>query len=145
MTPSTILLAMLLLAAPAVHAASVFWDGPANGTWNTAANWSNNAVPTALDDVTISGATVGIGDARMVLGLTLADDARLSVTGIGASLAVTGPVNVDNGQLVASSFGHIDLSTLTSVTRTQCAGSIPVVSFVSAQTGTMNLSGLQTL
>jgi hypothetical protein len=137
-------LALLLLAASA-RAASVSWDGPANGTWNTAANWSNDAVPTALDVVTIAGATVGVGDARTVQGLTLVDDGRLSVVGIGASLSVTGPVNVDNGQLVATNFGHIDLSTLTSVTRTRCAGSIPIVSFVTAQDGTVDLSGLQTI
>ena len=136
---------LLLLLAPAARAASVFWDGPANGVWNVAGNWSNDAVPTAVDDVTISGATVGVGDARTVSGLTLLDDGTISVVGIGSSLTVTGPVNVDNGQLVASNFGHIDLSTLTSVTRTQCAGSIPIVSFINAQSGTMNLSGLQTI
>src|SRR6185295_9807693 len=77
---------------------------------------------------------------------TLADDARITVSGIGASLGVTGPAHVDDGQLVVTDFGHIDLPTLTSVTRTQCAGSIPVVEFILAMTGgTVNLSGLQTL
>src|SRR5262245_4391464 len=127
---------LLLLLAPSARAASVFWDGPAGGgSWNVATNWSNDAVPTALDDVTISGATVGVSDARTVLGLTLLDDGRLNVVGIGASLGVTGPANVDNGQLVVTNFGHIDLPMVTSVTRTQCAGSIPIVSFISAQSG----------
>ncbi len=34
--------------------AAVFWDGgAADGLWNSPNNWSNNAVPTAADDVTI--------------------------------------------------------------------------------------------
>jgi hypothetical protein len=138
--------AILLLAATA-RAASVSWDGPAlGGIWTVATNWSNDTVPTAADDVTISGATVGVSDARTVAGLTLLDDARLSVVGIGASLAVTGTANVNNGQLVVTDFGHIDLPTVTSVTRTECAGSIPIVDFVQALSGgTVNLSGLQTL
>src|SRR5262245_27211092 len=98
-------LAILLVTASA-RAASVSWDGPAiGGVWTTPANWSNDAVPTASDEVTISGAAVGIGDARTIAGLTLSNDARLQVSGIGASLAVTGPANIDNGLLVATEFG----------------------------------------
>ena len=123
------------------------WDGPAlGGSWTVATNWSTDTVPTAADDVTISGATVTVADARVVAGLTLSNDARLAVSGIGASLGVTGPAHVDDGQLVVMDFGHIDLPTVTSVTRTQCAGSIPIVEFILAMSGgTVNLSGLQTL
>ena len=138
---------VILLVATTAHAAPVSWDGPAaGGIWNVAANWSTNSVPTAADEVTISGATVGIGDPRSVLGLTLLDDARVTVTGIGASLSVTGTANVGDGQLVVNDFGHIDLPTVTSVTRTGCAGGIPIVDFILATSnGTVNLSGLQTL
>jgi hypothetical protein len=143
---ATCAFAILLIAATA-RAASVSWDGPAlGGNWTVATNWSTNAVPTAADDVTISGATVGVSDARVVAGLTLANDGRLVVSGIGASLGVTGPANVDDGLLVAMDFGHIDLPTVTSITRTQCAGSIPIVELIMATSGgTVNLSGLQTL
>src|SRR5687768_3341992 len=95
---ATWVLAMLLVA-PAARAASISWDGPALGVWTVPANWSTDTVPTAVDVVTISGATVGISDARVVAGLTLANDGRVNVVGIGASLGVTGPANVDNGLL----------------------------------------------
>jgi autotransporter-associated beta strand protein len=35
---------------------AVNWKAPVNGNWNTAANWSTNAVPALTDDVTISAA-----------------------------------------------------------------------------------------
>ena len=145
--PRTTCAFAILLFATTARAASVSWDGPAlGGSWTTATNWSTDTVPTAADDVTISGATVGVFDARVVAGLTLANEASLNVSGIGASLGVTGPAHVDDGHLVATDFGHIDLPTVTSVTRTQCAGSIPVVEFILAMTGgTVNLSGLQTV
>src|SRR5689334_12573276 len=101
---ATCVVALLLVAATA-RAALVFWDGPAvGGSWTTAMNWSTDAVPTAADEVTISGATVTVSDARTVAGLTLADDAQLDVGGIGASLDVIGPANIDNGRLVAMDF-----------------------------------------
>ncbi len=143
---TTCAIAILAFAATA-RAASISWDGPAlGGSWTVATNWSTDTVPTAADEVTISAATVTVADARTVAGLTLAADARLIVSGIGASLGVTGPAHVDDGQLVVMDFGHIDLPTVTSVTRTQCAGSIPIVEFILAMSGgTVNLSGLQTL
>ncbi len=33
---------------------SVSWTNPNGGDWNTASNWSSDAIPTAADDVTIS-------------------------------------------------------------------------------------------
>ena len=143
---ATCALALLVVAASA-RAASVSWDGPAlGGSWTTATYWSTDAVPTAMDVVTISGATVGVFDARVVAGLTLANDGRLNVSGIGASLSVTGAANIDNGLLAVTNFGHIDLPTVTAITRTQCAGGIPIVELILAMSGgTVNLSGLQTL
>jgi hypothetical protein len=139
--------AAILLVAATAHAAPVSWDGPAlGGSWTVATNWSTDTVPTAADDVTISGATVTVADARIVAGLTLANNGRLIASGIGASLGVTGPAHVDDGQLVVMDFGHLDLPTVTSVTRTLCAGGIPIVEFILAISGgTVNLSGLQTL
>jgi hypothetical protein len=143
---ATSVFAILLVAATA-HAAPVSWDGPAlGGLWTVPTNWNTDTVPTAADDVTISGATVGVSDSRVVAGLTLTNDARLTVTGIGASLSVTGPAVIDDGRLAVTEFGHVDLPAVTSVTRTQCAGSIPIVEFILTMTGgTVNLSGLQTL
>jgi hypothetical protein len=36
--------------------------------WTVATNWSTDTVPTAADDVTISGATVTVSDARAIDG-----------------------------------------------------------------------------
>jgi autotransporter-associated beta strand protein len=38
----------MFLATPHTHAATLYWDGVSNGTWNSAVNWStasNNALP----------------------------------------------------------------------------------------------------
>jgi len=38
---------------------SISWDGGAgNGLWESATNWSGDAVPTSSDDVTINNTTV---------------------------------------------------------------------------------------
>src|ERR1700759_5305970 len=43
--------------------AAISWSGPTSGgDWDTAANWSNNAIPTSADDVTI-GANISINHA----------------------------------------------------------------------------------
>src|SRR5262245_55719645 len=71
--------------------AAVSWTGNA-GTlnWSDAGNWSNNAVPTSADDVTINKAGVGtitIGASTSAAVLSLNDTtARLAVSG-GRSVA----------------------------------------------------------
>ena len=43
------------LAADAVHAAAIFWDGGGDGaSWSDPNNWSTNTLPGPSDDVTIS-------------------------------------------------------------------------------------------
>src|SRR5882672_3618175 len=45
-----IIAALLSWSSPA-HAATKTWDGSSSGNWNTAANWTNNAVPVDGDDL----------------------------------------------------------------------------------------------
>ncbi len=54
---AAVVVAGSILSRHAAHAATSTWVGPNNGTWNTAANWDTNAVPTAADDVLIATTT----------------------------------------------------------------------------------------
>jgi len=141
-----IALPLLLLTAPTARAASVSWVGPAvGGSWTDAMSWSGMAVPTAGDDVTIVGANVAVGDAEAVNGLTLSGDALLNVSGVGASLTVSGPANIDSGRLFVMDSGQLDLSTVGAVNRTLC-GSTAAIDFITVGAGgSVDLSGVKTL
>ena len=52
------MLFLFLFTPSSALAAAVSWDGGASGSWNTAANWSNDSIPTSSDDVTIDNAAV---------------------------------------------------------------------------------------
>jgi hypothetical protein len=69
------------------------WIGGASGDWNTATNWSGNAVPTSVDDVVINaGATVSISSGSgSVRSLTVSG--TLDVTA-GTSLNIAGASNI---------------------------------------------------
>ena len=77
--------------------AAVNWVGGAAGLWDQASNWSNDAVPTSADDVTINttiAATISIqsSDTESIRGLTVGGNDVLSI--IGGSLTVTGNATV---------------------------------------------------
>ena len=85
---------------------AVHWIGgaAAGPLWDAAANWSNDAVPTSADDVTIDSGTsttitIQSGDTESVNSLTTAAGYALSIT--GGSLAIA-----DNSTLV----GNLNLS-----------------------------------
>ena len=79
---------------------AVHWIGPASGgDWETAANWSSNAVPTASDDLTIAANTSinhAAGNADLVHSLTsgAGDTLNLSAGSI-ALLNASNLVNLD--------------------------------------------------
>lgn len=73
--------------------AAVYWDGGAgNGLWNTGTNWSNDAVPTAADDVTIDFAgnyTVTLtGAAASVNSLTVGAPSGTQTLAVSTGLTI---------------------------------------------------------
>jgi hypothetical protein len=88
-------------------AAAESWVGPAEGTWETAENWSCGRVPTATDDVVLSTST-GYIIVTLSSGQT-ANFRTLTVGGGGgfASLYLVG--NIGSGQdITVDAFGTIE-------------------------------------
>jgi hypothetical protein len=137
-----------LLLARAGWAATVTWNGGGDGvSWSQGANWSGNLVPTAGDDVVISGAGGQVTlDGGNVMVRSLQCDRGLSITNgslaltsgaslvkgtfkmrAGTLLSAAGPattvtcssaVNIDGASLSASSGGVLFVLGLTSYSRT---------------------------
>ena len=55
--PLTAIVAWCLLGAVPAHAATRTWDGSSSALWSVAANWEENAVPVAGDDLVFGGVT----------------------------------------------------------------------------------------
>lgn len=99
---STILLALLLLAAGRAQAAAYAWSNAAGGTWNTTTNWSPAGDPSSTADTAALGdlsgpytATLGVN--RTIGGLTLTgSDPTLSVSA-GATLLQSGGTGTISG------------------------------------------------
>ncbi len=72
---------------------AIFWDGGgSNSDWETAANWSNDQVPTSTDDVEIGGAvSVELSSGTTVASLRISGGAALNLTD---SLWVSGAVRL---------------------------------------------------
>lgn len=93
---------------------AVSWDGEgADGLWNTASNWSGDAVPTSADDVTIDvsgGVTVTIGTSVSAVAQSLtigdaggtgSDNTLIINSTLGSPLTITTALTVyDDGALV---------------------------------------------
>lgn len=89
-----------LLFTSAVSAQTNTWDGSSSNNWNTAANWSLNAVPTAAHDVVINiNATINVDVSPTINSLTVSGNATVTLASSGASRTIT----VDNnGSNIAS-------------------------------------------
>ncbi len=97
----------LLFPALAAFAADVTWDNEAgDGQWGTAANWSNDAVPTAADNVTIpvaalpADAVIHLGADREVNSVAFTGNNNTGIlTGDGqyALTVMSGPLKSDSG------------------------------------------------
>jgi hypothetical protein len=129
--------------------AAVFWDGGGDGVnWNSANNWSNNAVPTSLDDVTINPGglvTVAItAGAQAVLSLSMPGDDALSIT--GGSLALAGASAINNLALgvTGALFANAALS-LTGTSSLSGSATLGVFIDEDGDTYTVALSGPGTL
>gem|GEM_PF-3565842 len=88
--------------APRVEAASVSWTGGMSGTWETAGNWSNNAVPTSSDDVTINRAggaivTASSGSNISFSTLTLGGNGDQNIFQLVSNITSGGSITIENG------------------------------------------------
>jgi hypothetical protein len=128
------------------------WDGSSGANWNTAANWSLNAVPTAAHDVIIpNGITLNItiNTAAFCNNFTInggGTDNTVSISA-GNSLTVTNAVTIGAGT------GNDDDKFLAVGTGTLSCASISVAatgaanrdSGVTLSTGTVNVTGSITM
>lgn len=112
-----------LLLSQMLHA-QVTWDGGASTTnWTDADNWTSNAVPTAMDEVVISGATVHIaaGVSAVALSVSVSGTATLQI-------AATGSLTINTGSSFALSLSSSNLVNDGSLNITNCTGGISVAS-----------------
>ena len=122
---------------------NVAWTGNGDGTsWTDASNWSDDAVPTASDDVTIdlsgnptieitsgtqsvnslsstdlisiSGGSLSVAANSTISGGLTMTGGSLTASGSGVSLTVTGTTTVSGGSLFAENGASVSLTQLTS-------------------------------
>src|SRR5665213_1157292 len=95
------LLTYLLFHPVVAHAASVTWTGGASGTWNTAGNWSNSAIPTAGDDVTIDNASVSATTTNINFNsLIVGSGTNQSALSLGSNIGTGGPITINNNGIL---------------------------------------------
>ncbi len=87
--PALVAALALLALAPAAHALDCTWNANVVGDWETASNWSCNAVPDGDDDATVSSGTVTLNADHTVRDFTQTSG---TVGGTGA-LTVTGALD----------------------------------------------------
>lgn len=131
-----------LLCAAGSHGADVSWTGPDIGQWHVGSNWSGGSVPVPGDNVTISGASVGVTDERRIDGaFTLTGGGELRVSGEFGSFTATGETSINNGKLSVENGALLDLSEATEYVWSLCERSQIV--FVSGEGSVLDLSGVQ--
>lgn len=72
------------------------WTGLLSNSWSTAGNWSDNAVPTLISEITIPAGAANapvITDTRYVKKLTVASGATLTITGGNLNVSDTVTIN----------------------------------------------------
>ncbi len=126
--------------------AAVSWKNNSSGNWNVAANWSNNALPTSADTVTI-----GFGNTSNTFTVTEdtanAAASTLTINGdtagtvhpvtlsmVGNTLTVNTTVALSNDQSIISGFGTLS-----------AGGNISGSGTITATGGALKLTGAGTL
>jgi hypothetical protein len=101
-------LTLLGLLVASAHSATITYDGPTGGDWNTAANWSTGTLPTLADDVIIPTAK----QVRVTSAISSTDAlARsLSVQGTGQVVIIDNTLRVGSGGSVAGGVTGVDLA-----------------------------------
>ncbi len=91
-------------------AASIYWVGGTDTSWETAANWSTGVVPTSTDDVLIDvSTTVNIDASTTVQSLVLGNSSGTTtpILNFNYDAITNGPLTVGNGNLHIYSGGQI--------------------------------------
>jgi len=94
-TPLGAWFALVCILSPCIRAADLRWTNTAGGSWNTAANWSPNQVPTAADRAWITNAgtyTVTVSGNAAVGELTLGGDSGTQTLSLSSGTFVPGTV-----------------------------------------------------
>lgn len=113
---TTAMVAVTTLGIGAAQAVSVAWDnGGGDNSWQTAANWDNDTVPVAADDITIgTGAAVNYTPG----GDLIVDGGSLTISGgsswnqaVGNWSQINGgTLTLDNGTFTRSAGGNLVLA-----------------------------------
>ncbi len=101
-----ILLLLICLQTRISIAQTITWDGPATGSWHTAANWNSNTLPDASDVVGIpAGVTVTYSmTTNTITGLLL--DGTLRIT--GGTLTIASDLDVSSSGTLQITGGTIN-------------------------------------
>ncbi|MFI5461718.1 MAG: hypothetical protein ACHRXM_40555, partial [Isosphaerales bacterium] len=120
--------------------ATVTWINPAGGDWDTAANWSSNAVPGSIDDAVIALPNITVthnSGAGSVNSITSQDPIALnggtlgiaSASTINSSLTMSGGALVVSGKLsINALFALGDNSTISGIGTIDAYGGVTVIS-----------------
>jgi hypothetical protein len=92
-----------------------FTNGGGGGTWNTNTNWSLGHIPTATEDVTITGGTA------VTLATTLGVCRSLDFTGFTSTFTMSIGLTIGDGTAGA---GNVSLKLAAGMTWTRTAGSL---------------------
>src|SRR5262245_25933091 len=89
--------------------AAVFWDGGGDGiNWGSAANWSNDVLPTAADDVTVNapaGVTVQVGSFVTATANSLQSQNSINLS--GGPLTLAAPSSINGTLTIAGAFSTL--------------------------------------
>jgi hypothetical protein len=119
--------------------AAVSWDGLGDGVnWSDPINWSNNALPTSADDVTINvGTTIThASGSNTIRSLTATKNLTLS----GGSITVTTGASTISGALTVSNLASLVSSGATAVFTASGAVTLNGASLYAQNGGKLNLT-----
>ncbi|TCC96935.1 beta strand repeat-containing protein [Pedobacter hiemivivus] len=131
------------------------WDGGAGtSNWGDAANWNVDGVPTATDNVELTGAnTININVVAVTKNLLLSNTGLILTTNAGNALTVSGDFSLNSGTFnTAAAFpsvsGTVDVSNGTVGFIGGTAQTIPAYNYynlTSSSTGSRTLAGTGTI
>ncbi|MDD1457499.1 hypothetical protein MEN95_21675, partial [Dolichospermum sp. ST_sed7] len=129
--------------------ATISWKSAANGNWNLAANWTPGNIPSTVDiaQITIAGTyTVLLDNARTLTGLTLGATTGIQTLDInGNILTLNGASTVSNNGVLNLASGTVNGTGALTISKLNWNGGTLSGTGKKTVSGTLNLSGSQTL
>ncbi len=127
---SLLFLLLMGLTAPA----QTTWTGTAGTDWNTAGNWSGNAVPAAADDVVIPGGagnypSIGAGTAALAHSVEVQFGGAVLNIGSGGSLTINGSTTVSTSSTSVATVAFSNNGTVNNSGQLVIGNSAPVGDF----------------